>query len=143
VAVLNSIAGLKVLESTPERPLVPSIVSFETPKGVSPGALKDALQAGNPIVTPCAPIGRLLRLEIAEYRQLPSLEVLRERLNACLNGPTAVAEDAAPATTGTQPAEPERLPDSQPAVLPEPAEAQEVHEARETPAAQPQRPPVD
>jgi hypothetical protein len=143
VAVLNSIAGLKVLESTPERPLVPSIVSFETPKGVSPGALKDALQAGDPIVTPCAPIGRLLRLDIAEYRQLPSLEVLRERLNACLNGPTAAVEGAAPATTGTQPAEPERLPDSQPAFLPEPAQTQEVEETSETPAAQPQRPQLD
>ena len=137
VAVLNSIAGLTVLESTPERPLVPSIVSFETPQGVSPGALKDALQAGDPIVTPCAPIGRLLRLDIPEYREMPSLDVLRERLSACLNGPTAVREDAAPVTTGTQPSEPERLPDSEPAALPEP------EEVRETPAITPQRPPLD
>jgi hypothetical protein len=69
--------------------------------------------------------------------------VLRERLNACLNGPTAAVEGAAPATTGTQPAEPERLPDSQPAFLPEPAQTQEVEETSETPAAQPQRPQLD
>lgn len=137
VTVLNSIAGLTVLESTPERPLVPSIVSFETPQGVSPGALKDALQAGDPIVTPCAPIGRLLRLDIPEYREMPSLDVLRERLSACLNGPTAVREDAAPDTTGAQPSEPERLPDGEPAALPEP------EEVRETPAVTPQRPPLD
>jgi len=136
VEALTAIPGIKVLESTPQRPLVPSIVSFETPKGVSPGALKDALQAGTPIVTPCAPIGRLLRLEIPEYRDMPSVEVLKERLLACLR---ELQTETAPVTT-PEPVQPIQGPDL-PEALPEPVEAGTSEP--EVPVVQPQRPLLD
>lgn len=85
VECLLQIPGMKVLESTPERPLVPSIVCFQVERARwTPGGLKDALQASDPIITPSAPIGRYVRLDIPEYRPMPSVEVLVSALKRLL-----------------------------------------------------------
>jgi hypothetical protein len=77
VAGLAAIPGMKVLESTPERPVVPSIVCFRVEQAEwRCGKVKDLLQENDPIITPSAPIGRYVRLEIPEYRPMPSVEVL-------------------------------------------------------------------
>jgi hypothetical protein len=85
VAALNTVDGVEVLENTPERPIVPSIVSFKT-GGLSPAALKQALQDEKPAITTGAPIGRYLRLDIPEYRAVPSIDLLVERLKHLLKG---------------------------------------------------------
>lgn len=77
VGALSCIPGLSVLASSPGRPLVPSIVCFAVHKDSwSASAFKEALQEGNPIVTPSASIGHYVRLDIPEYRSMPSVEVL-------------------------------------------------------------------
>lgn len=86
VDALKSVRGLQILEATADKPLVPSIVCFNIDKERwTPGACKRALQAGDPIVTPSAPIDRLLRLDIPEYRPLPSLDVLVKKLNSTIS----------------------------------------------------------
>lgn len=89
VTALATIPGVTVMESTAERPLVPSIVSFRVEadaagQRVTPMGLKKALQEGSPIVTPTAPIGRWLRLEIPEYRAMPSVDVLVAKIKEIL-----------------------------------------------------------
>ena len=85
VEALKQVAGLRVTESTPDRPLVPSIVCFNIVKERwTPGACKRALQDGYPVVTPSAPIDRFARLDIPEYRPLPSLNVLVDKLKKSL-----------------------------------------------------------
>jgi selenocysteine lyase/cysteine desulfurase len=82
---LLRIPGMKVLETTPERPLVPSIVCFRVERERwTPGGLKDALQESDPIITPSAPIGRWVRLDIPEYRPMPSVEILVSALKRLL-----------------------------------------------------------
>lgn len=82
---LVRIPGMKVLESSPERPTVSSIVCFQVERvRWTPGGLKDALQASDPIITPSAPIGRYVRLDIPEYRPMPSVEVLVTTLQRLL-----------------------------------------------------------
>ncbi|HEY9775737.1 MAG TPA: hypothetical protein V6C81_18375 [Planktothrix sp.] len=82
VAALKQVEGVEILENTAERPIVPSIVSFKVDTKVSPAALKQALQQGTPAITTGAPIGRYLRLDIPEYREMPSPELLAKRLSA-------------------------------------------------------------
>jgi selenocysteine lyase/cysteine desulfurase len=76
VEALFAIPGIEVLESTADRPLVPSIICFKVPDSWSPNAFKQAMQESHPIVTPSACIGRYVRLDIPEYRSMPSIEVL-------------------------------------------------------------------
>ena len=76
VEALATIPGIEVLESSDDRPLVLSIVCFKVPEPWSPNAFKKAMQVSDPIVTPSASIGRYLRLDIPEYRSMPSVEVL-------------------------------------------------------------------
>jgi len=81
VAALSEVPGVKVLQPAPNRPLVPSIVSFEIERsGATPMKVKKALQEGAPIVTPTAPVGHFLRLDIPEYRSCPPVDVLCEKL---------------------------------------------------------------
>lgn len=84
-AALKTIDGISVMEPSAGKPLVPSIVSFRLERSgsdwLSPAALKRMLQEGNPIITPTAPIGRWLRLDIPEYRDMPSVDVLVDRLH--------------------------------------------------------------
>lgn len=82
---LATIEGLHVLQGSDGAPIVPSIVSFKPPNGITPAALKRALQTDDPIVTPGTPIGRYLRLDIPEYRELPSISVLVEKMQACIH----------------------------------------------------------
>jgi hypothetical protein len=84
VDALNTIAGIEVLESTAERPLVPSIVCFKVPDGWAPNAFKQAMQNSDPIVTPSACIGRFVRLDIPEYRSMPSIDVLVKTIRRIL-----------------------------------------------------------
>ncbi len=88
VDALSAIDGIEVLESTEERPLVPSIICFKVPEPWSPNAFKKAMQASHPIVTPSACIGRYVRLDIAEYRSMPSVDVLVSTIRKILAGPT-------------------------------------------------------
>jgi len=86
VDALTAVPGVSVLEATDDQPLVPSIVCFRCDKpGWTPGSMKKALQEGNPIVTPSAPIGRYVRLDIPEYRQMPSVEVLAAKVRKLLS----------------------------------------------------------
>jgi selenocysteine lyase/cysteine desulfurase len=85
VKALLTVPGLEVLEPSKNRPMVPSIVTFRV-RGISPGALKKALQEGSPIITPSAPIGHYLRLDIPEYRGMPSKDVLVARLKQIVQG---------------------------------------------------------
>lgn len=81
VAALSSIPGVQVLQPTPTRPVVPSIISFAIDReGVTPSKVKKALQEGAPIVTPTAPVGPFLRLDIPEYRSVPPCDVLADKL---------------------------------------------------------------
>jgi hypothetical protein len=82
VNALRTIPGVEVLESGADRPLVSSIVCFRT--RLASGPLKDRLQEGNPIITSSAPIGRYVRLDIPEYRPMPSVDVLVGRLKEIL-----------------------------------------------------------
>lgn len=82
VKALRTVPGVEVLEPTPDRPLVTSIVSFRT--RLAPATLKDVLQTGDPIITSSAPIGRYVRLDIPEYRPMPSVDVLVRRLKEIL-----------------------------------------------------------
>lgn len=84
VRSLLTVPGAVVLEPTSGKPIVPSIVSFRLErKGndwMAPASLKRELQESDPIVTPTAPIGRWLRLDIPEYREMPSTFVLTEKI---------------------------------------------------------------
>lgn len=73
---LGSLPDVFVLEPTPGKPLVPSIVCVGFADGITPGAVKEALQGQDPEITPSAPIKRYLRLDIPEYRTMPSIDVL-------------------------------------------------------------------
>jgi hypothetical protein len=84
VAALKTVDGVEVLENTAERPIVPSIVSFKV-GNFSPAALKEALQDGKPAITTGAPIGRYMRLDIPEYRAVPPIDLLVERLKLLLS----------------------------------------------------------
>lgn len=84
VAALNAVPGVTVLESQPGRPLVPSIVSLKLPGNLAPAQVKELMQEGKPIVTPGAPIGRYLRLDIPEYREMPSIPVLIDALQKAI-----------------------------------------------------------
>lgn len=85
VDALSGIPGVSVLEESAGRPLVPSIVCVRFDGvNISPGAVKEALQAGDPIITPSAPINRYLRLDIPEYRAMPSVDVLVTALRKVL-----------------------------------------------------------
>lgn len=84
VDALSAIEGIEVLESTEERPLVPSIICFKVPESWSPNAFKKAMQESDPIVTPSACIGRFVRLDIAEYRSMPSIDVLVSTIRGVL-----------------------------------------------------------
>lgn len=84
VEALSAVDGIEVLESTAERPLVPSIICFKVPEPWSPNAFKQALQESQPIVTPSACIGRYVRLEIPEYRSMPSVDVLVKTIRSVL-----------------------------------------------------------
>lgn len=86
VAALSAIPGVKVVEPTAGRPLVPSIVSFEIDRaGVSTATLKKVLQEGATVVTPTA-VGPYLRLDIPEYRSVPPVDVLAAKLARVLDG---------------------------------------------------------
>jgi hypothetical protein len=50
----------------------------------SPNAFKQAMQSSHPIVTPSACIGRYVRLDIPEYRSMPSIEVLVKTIRRIL-----------------------------------------------------------
>jgi len=83
---LSRLAGLIVLENAPDRPLVPSIICFRADKDrLSPAELKRRLQAWDPIITPSAPISSYLRLDIPEYRGMPSPDVLVNALSEILS----------------------------------------------------------
>lgn len=84
VEALSAIDGIEVLASTPERPLVPSIICFKVPDSWSPNAFKQAMQESTPSVTPSACIGRFVRLDIPEYRSMPSIEVLVKTIRSVL-----------------------------------------------------------
>lgn len=84
VQALATIPGIEVLESTEDRPLVPSIVCFKVPDDWSPNAFKQAMQESKPIVTPSACIGRYVRLDIPEYRSMPSIDVLVSTIRSVL-----------------------------------------------------------
>lgn len=87
VAALSSIPGVKVVQPTKERPLVPSIVAVEIERdGVTAYAVRKALQEGSPIVTPAACVGSLLRFDIPEYRSVPPCDVLADKLRRVLAG---------------------------------------------------------
>lgn len=81
VDALTAIPGVYVLEAQENRPLVPSIISMYVDRpGATPMKVKKALQEATPIVTPTAPVGRYLRLDIPEYRSVPSETVLATQL---------------------------------------------------------------
>lgn len=84
VDALTAIPGIEVMESTSEQPLVPSIVCFKVPDCWSPNAFKQAMQSSDPIVTPSACIGRYVRLDIPEYRSMPSIDVLVKTIRRIL-----------------------------------------------------------
>jgi hypothetical protein len=84
VDALATIPGIEVLQGSEERPIVPSIVCFKVPEPWSPNAFKQAMQASDPIVTPSASIGRYLRLDIPEYRSMPSVDVLVSTIRSVL-----------------------------------------------------------
>ncbi len=87
ISALTKVDGVEILDATPERPLVPSIVCFRVAKpGLSAMGLKKALQEGAPIVTPTQPINNYLRLDIPEYRRMPSPDVLVAKLEQVLAG---------------------------------------------------------
>lgn len=87
IAALSKVADVEILEPTSARPLVPSIVCFRVARqGVTPMGLKKALQEGAPIVTPTQPINNYLRLDIPEYRRMPSPDVLVAKLEQVLAG---------------------------------------------------------
>ncbi len=88
VDALSAIDGIEVLESTEERPLVPSIICFKVPEAWSPNAFKKAMQTSHPIVTPSACIGRFVRLDIPEYRSMPSIDVLVSTIRGILGAHT-------------------------------------------------------
>jgi hypothetical protein len=80
VRALSSVPGVRVIESTAQRPVVPSIISLEiVENGVTAHAVKKALQEGDTVVTLTA-VGPLLRLDIPEYRSLPPIDVLAGKL---------------------------------------------------------------
>jgi hypothetical protein len=86
VEALSLIEGVSVLCESAGCPLVPSIVCVRFDGvNISPGAVKEALQAGDPIITPSAPINRYLRLDIPEYRAMPSVAVLVTALRKVLS----------------------------------------------------------
>ncbi len=81
VKAISAVPGVQVLNASLKRPLVPSIVSFEIDRsGITPMKVKQALQAGDTIVTPTAPVGSFLRLDIPEYRVMPPVDVLADKL---------------------------------------------------------------
>jgi len=81
VEAITAIPGVHVLEALENRPLVPSIISMYVDRpGATPMKVKKALQEATPIVTPTAPVGRYLRLDIPEYRSVPSEIVLASTL---------------------------------------------------------------
>lgn len=81
VKAISAVPGVSVLTATPSRPLVPSIISFEIDRqGATPMKVKQALQAGDTIITPTAPVGSFLRLDIPEYRSVPPADVLADKL---------------------------------------------------------------
>lgn len=85
VAAISSVRGLKVVEPTSTRPIVPSIVSFTVERdGWTPHDLRKALQQGSPIVTPAACVGSLMRVDIPEYRSVPPCDVLADKLERVL-----------------------------------------------------------
>ncbi len=85
VDAVKGIPGLEVLESSAQMPLVSSIICLRSNSSRwAPAAVKDALQSGEPIITPSAPIGRYLRLDLPEYRSVPSVEVLVKGLSRIL-----------------------------------------------------------
>ena len=87
VAAISSIPGVHVVEPSLTRPIVPSIVSFQIERaGVTPAAVKHALQEGSPIVTPAACVGSLMRLDIPEYRSVPPIDVLADKLGRVIAG---------------------------------------------------------
>lgn len=87
VAAISSIRGVKVVEPSSSRPIVPSIVAFEIEReGVTPYEVRKALQEGSPIVTPAASVGSLLRLDIPEYRSVPPCDVLADKLARVIAG---------------------------------------------------------
>lgn len=82
---LLSIAGAVVLEPEDDKPIVPSIVSLRLERRgpcewLSPAALKRQLQETRPIITPAAPIGRWIRFDIPEYREMPSVDLLVSKI---------------------------------------------------------------
>jgi hypothetical protein len=81
---LATIDGIEILSAQPDRPVVDSIVCFKPPQKWSPAAFKEALQAGQPIITASASIGRYVRLDIAEYRSMPSVSVLVAKIRQIL-----------------------------------------------------------
>jgi len=84
IDALATIPGIEILKGDPDRPIVDSIVCFKPPQNWSPAAFKDALQEGHPIVTPSASIGRYVRLDIPEYRDMPSVSVLVAKIRKIL-----------------------------------------------------------
>ncbi len=82
---LADVPSLRVLSEAENVPLVPSIISFQVDlPGVTPAKLKRILQDGNPVITPTAPVGRYLRLDIPEYREMPSVNLLAERMTRAI-----------------------------------------------------------
>jgi hypothetical protein len=90
ISALKGLSQLEVFEGKKESPVTSSIITFRLNPGVkiSPRALKQKLQDSSlgPIVTPCAPVGSLLRLEIPEHRPVPSLDKLIQKLSLVLEG---------------------------------------------------------
>lgn len=84
---LRSIEGIRVYDEEDDIPVVPSIVTFTFNNGVRAREVKKALQDPRlgPIVTLSSNVGHLMRLEIPEYRPVPSIEVLIEKLRMVIN----------------------------------------------------------
>lgn len=81
VGKLSGIRGIRIYEGNHDTPIVPSIITF-THSDISAKEIKMLLQNPQlgPVVTLSANVGRMMRLEIPEYRQVPNIEILIEKM---------------------------------------------------------------
>lgn len=90
LAALELIPQVLVLNQGDGTPLVSSIITLKTQTDISLPArkLKELLQDPllGDVVTPSAPVGNLLRLEIPEYRRVPKIDTLFNKLRLVLEG---------------------------------------------------------
>lgn len=88
--VINSLADIpeiKIYDDTVNSPVVPSIITFCISRpNLNPRKIKQLLQgqnSGEPI-TLCAPVGKLSRIEIPEYRRTGDIDKLARKLRTIL-----------------------------------------------------------